>query len=178
MKLLRAAAALAAMSAIVMLPSAASAQPETARAADQSTRISTVTGHPGTTQNAVVIHYTGGGGAARLAASVGQCDEDYHLCMWTGDNYTGYFVSFGGNYAACQGWRWEGTVFQDHVWSMWNRVSGPVSFWNRYADGTYRYTKIGWYLRGYADSSRFSTTADAWVYDPGNTCTSLDLALL
>jgi hypothetical protein len=32
--------------------------------------------------------------------------------------------------------------FQDHTWSIWNRVTGgPSSIWDRFHDGSYRYTK-------------------------------------
>ena len=108
------------------------------------------------------------------AAAASDC-TDYHVCFWTGDYYTGTFVAFGGNYAPCEGWRFEGTSLQDHTYSFWNRASGRVSVWDRYADGSYRYTKLGSFPRNFADNYRFSYRTDAWVYDPNDNCTSLNL---
>jgi hypothetical protein len=114
----------------------------------------------------------------KKSAQKGDC-QDFEICIWTGANFTGDGVFFGGNYAPCQGWRFEGTRWQDNTWSIWNQASGPISIWNRYADGTYRYTKYGLLPRGYQHSTtKFSYIMDAWVYDPNNNCTSLDLVLL
>ncbi|GIJ46238.1 hypothetical protein Val02_31240 [Virgisporangium aliadipatigenens] len=99
------------------------------------------------------------------------------MCIWTGDYYSGYGVFMGGDYAWCQGWRFENTVFQDHTWSIWNRVTGgPSSIWNRFSDGSYRYTKYGLLQSGYKHATRFSLIMDAWAFDPANNCTSLNLA--
>ncbi|WP_410671433.1 peptidase inhibitor family I36 protein [Amycolatopsis sp. cmx-4-68] len=112
--------------------------------------------------------------AESAAASANDC-ADFRICFWTGDYYSGTFVAFSGNYAPCEGWRFEGTILQDHTYSFWNRASGPVSVWDRYADGSYNYTKLGRFARGFADDYRFSYRTDAWVYDPDGTCTSLKL---
>jgi Peptidase inhibitor family I36 len=112
--------------------------------------------------------------AAFAAASANDC-LDYRVCFWTGDYYSGTFVAFSGNYAPCEGWRFEGTSLQDHTYSFRNRASGPVSVWDRFADGTYRYNKLGRFGRDFADDYRFSYRTDAWVYDPNGTCTSLNL---
>ncbi|GAB3412800.1 peptidase inhibitor family I36 protein [Flindersiella endophytica] len=101
--------------------------------------------------------------------------EDYQVCIWREDGYKGPGYFFGGDYAPCEGWRFEGTAIQDHTWSIWSRSSGPISIWDRYADGTYRYNKYGWLPREYSHEKKFSYIMDAWVYDPGNNCTSLVL---
>ncbi|WP_460530972.1 peptidase inhibitor family I36 protein [Flindersiella endophytica] len=101
--------------------------------------------------------------------------EDYQVCIWSQDHYTGPGYFFGGDYAPCEGWRFEGKVLQDHTWSIWSRASGPISIWDRYADGTYRYNKYGWLPREYSHETKFSYIMDAWVYDPNNNCTSLVL---
>lgn len=99
------------------------------------------------------------------------------MCIWTGDHYTGSAIFMGGDYAWCQGWRFENTVFQDHTWSIWNRVTGgPSSIWNRFADGSYRYSKYGLLASGYKHDTQFSHIMDAWAFDPANSCTSLNLA--
>lgn len=98
------------------------------------------------------------------------------MCIWSGDYYSGYGVFMGGDYAWCQGWRFESTVFQDHTWSIWNRVvGGPVSIWNRFSDGSYRYSKYALLQSGYKHATRFSLIMDAWAFDPANNCTSLNL---
>lgn len=101
------------------------------------------------------------------------------MCIWRNDHYTGWGVFMGGDYAWCQGWRFEGTLFQDHTWSIWNSVTGgPSSIWNRYSDGTYRYHKYGLLQPGYRHDTQFSHIMDAWAFDPANNCTSLNLAHL
>ncbi|MER7418818.1 peptidase inhibitor family I36 protein [Micromonospora peucetia] len=98
------------------------------------------------------------------------------MCIWTGDYYSGWGLFMGGNYASCQGWRFEGTVFQDHTWSIWNRVPGGTSsIWNRYADGSYRYTKYARLATGYKHDTRFSLIMDAWAFEPANNCRRLNL---
>ncbi|MCW6005756.1 peptidase inhibitor family I36 protein [Micromonospora sp. CPCC 205371] len=105
--------------------------------------------------------------------------EPRDMCVWTGDHFTGAGARMGGDYAWCEGWRWENTVFQDHTWSIWNRVTGgPSSIWDRFHDGTYRYTKYGLLQPGYEHDTRFSLIQDAWVFDPANNCTQLSLRLL
>jgi hypothetical protein len=95
------------------------------------------------------------------------------VCLWTGTNYTGYAVFFTGVYQECRGWRFEGSVFQDHTYSIWNRMINPISIWNRHSDGSYNYDKYGqlpWnYLWG---STPFSYIMDGWAYDPYNRCTN------
>ncbi|WP_158895026.1 peptidase inhibitor family I36 protein [Amycolatopsis anabasis] len=108
------------------------------------------------------------------SATMGSCVE-FRVCFWTGDNYSGYLYRFGGDYAPCEGWRFEGTRLQDHTYSFWNRASGRVSVWDRYADGSYRYHKLGSFPRGFQDGYRFSYRTDAWVYDPNDNCASLNL---
>ncbi|WP_328853207.1 hypothetical protein OG994_11755 [Micromonospora globbae] len=98
------------------------------------------------------------------------------MCIWTGDYYSGWGLIMGGSYASCQGWRFENTVFQDHTWSIWNRVPGGTSsIWDRYADGSYRYTKYARLATGYKHDTRFSLIMDAWTFDPANNCRSLNL---
>ncbi|WP_433272516.1 peptidase inhibitor family I36 protein [Actinosynnema sp. CS-041913] len=114
--------------------------------------------------------------APRVVALATEEDcRDYHVCFWREDGFSGLFYGFTGNYAPCEGWRFEGTPMQDHTYSFWNRASGQVSVWNRYADGTYRYHKLGTFARGFKDGHRFSYRTDAWVYDPNNDCASLTL---
>jgi hypothetical protein len=131
---------------------------------------------PGKADTSGVVKRVGGATAVRLA-SPADC-QNYHVCLWTGTGYTGWWVAFGGNYAVCEGWRFEGTVWQDNVGSIWNRASGPISVWNRYADGSYNYSKLGWLPSNYSYSNVFSRVMDAWVYDPNNNCTSLNLHAL
>jgi hypothetical protein len=106
------------------------------------------------------------------SATLSDC-RAYEICIWSGDNFTGAGIFYSGNYDPCEGWRLEGTVWQDHTWSIWNRASGPITVWNRYSDGSYRYHKIAYLPSGYRHGARFSNIMDAWVYDPGNNCTSL-----
>ncbi|MGH3681009.1 MAG: peptidase inhibitor family I36 protein [Natronosporangium sp.] len=121
----------------------------------------------------VVVGHSASGGAS--PADDAACLA-FEVCLWTGLNFTGNFVGFGGNYAPCQGWRFEGTVFQDDVASIWNRASGPISIWNRFSDGSFNYHKFGWLRSGYRHGvTQFSFIMDAWVFDPGNNCTRLDL---
>jgi hypothetical protein len=107
-------------------------------------------------------------------ATFANCLE-YTICLYSEDSFLGTGFFFGGNYAPCEGWRFEGTKLSNHVWSIWNRASGPISVWSRYDDGTYRYVKLGLLPSGYSDASKFSYVMDAWVYDPNNSCTSLSL---
>jgi hypothetical protein len=96
---------------------------------------------------------------------------DHEICIWNQTGYTGYAIFFYGNYAACQGWRFEGSVWQDTTYSITNNASGPISIWDRYHDGSYNYNKYAWLGRGYTwGSTPFSYIMDGWAYDPGNTC--------
>jgi hypothetical protein len=93
------------------------------------------------------------------------------MCMWSQDHYVGHFLRMGGPWAYCTGVRFENTVWQDHVYSIWNRVyPGPSSLWNRASNGTYTYGKYAYVNPGYAHDSQFTRVIDAWVYDPAKTC--------
>jgi len=108
------------------------------------------------------------------SATLSDC-RAFEICIWSGDNFTGAGIFFSGNYDPCEGWRLEGTVWQDHTWSIWNRASGPITIWDRYPDGSYSYNKYALLPSGYRHGVRFSYIMDAWVYDPGNNCTRLFL---
>jgi hypothetical protein len=97
------------------------------------------------------------------------------VCLWNDDDYKGDGIFFAGDYKPCEGWRFEGTVWQDRTWSIRNLASGPISIWNRHSDGSYNYDKYGWLASGYSWPTQFSHIMNAWVYDPGNNCTSLNL---
>jgi hypothetical protein len=100
----------------------------------------------------------------------------HEICLWNYTYFGGWGIFFYGDYAPCQGWRFEDTRFANRTYSVWNRASGPISIWDRYADGSYRYNKFGLLPSNYVHSTTpFSYIMDAWVYDPGNNCTTLTL---
>jgi hypothetical protein len=115
--------------------------------------------------------------ARRVPQSTWEDCEMNEVCIWSQDGYTGVGYFFGGNYAPCEGFRFQGTAIQNHTWSIWTRASGPISIWDQYADGTNRYNKYGLLYPNTSDPNKFSYIMDAWVYDPNNNCTSLNLHL-
>jgi hypothetical protein len=100
-----------------------------------------------------------------------------YMCLWTGNYFsgTGLFM-LGAGLARCEGYRFEGTIWQDNVGSIWNRLQGgPSSVWNRRADGSYHYAKIASIGTGYNHDTAYSRSMDAFVWDPANTCRNLTL---
>lgn len=100
-----------------------------------------------------------------------------YMCLWTGDHFTGTgLFMLGAGLARCEGYRFEGTIWQDNVRSIWNRLQGgPSSVWNRRADGSYHYAKIASIGTGYSHGTAYSRSMDAFVWDPANTCRNLTL---
>jgi len=103
---------------------------------------------------------------------------NFQVCVWDGTGYTKDAIFYRGNYGRCEGWRFENTWWQDHTYSIWNRASGPISIWNRHADGSFHYDKYGWLASDYSwGTTPFSYIMDAWVYDPFNDCRDGELFL-
>lgn len=112
----------------------------------------------------------------QIDAGMNDCPLGY-LCVWSGDHYTGYLLAMRGEgLARCEGYRFEGTIWQDNVRSIWNRAQGgPSSIWNRRSDGSYHYAKFASLGTGYRHDTAFSQIMDAWVWDPANNCQNLQL---
>ena len=122
--------------------------------------------------DAIVVKMDGVGPASRA-----QCDG-YQVCLWTGDYFSGSWIGFtstpGGSLVNCRGWRFENTVWQDHVWSILNRTAG-ITIWDRAHDGSFNYTKYGYLPRNYEHDTAFTHIMDAWVYEPNNNCSNIYL---
>jgi hypothetical protein len=57
-----------------------------------------------------------------------------------------------------------------------NFSSGTISFWDRYADGTYNYHRFGNFGSGTKNPDfALGRRADAFVYDPNGNCSRLYL---
>jgi hypothetical protein len=100
-----------------------------------------------------------------------KCPSD-RICIWTGTDFTGYGIFYPRADIRCHGWRFEGSVWQDHTYSIINRTTGHITIWDRAHDGSYNYTKYGYLPNSYIwGSPPFSYIMDGWVYDQANTCT-------
>ncbi|MEV6488643.1 peptidase inhibitor family I36 protein [Actinoplanes sp. NPDC051633] len=101
-----------------------------------------------------------------------KCPVD-RICIWTGTDFTGYGIFYPDAAVQCHGWRFEGSVWQDHTYSIWNRTTGHITIWDRAHDGSYRYSKYGYLHNNYIwGSTPFSYIMDGWVDDLNNTCTT------
>jgi hypothetical protein len=100
-----------------------------------------------------------------------KCPND-RICIWTGTNFTGYGIFYPRADILCHGWRFEGSVWQDHTYSIWNRTTSAITIWDRAHDGSYNYTKYAYLNNNYIwGNTPFSYIMDGWVYDLNNTCT-------
>jgi hypothetical protein len=59
-----------------------------------------------------------------------KCPVD-RICIWTGTGFTGYGIFYPRADIGCHGWRFEGSVWQDHTYSIWNRTTGAITIWDR-----------------------------------------------
>ncbi|MEV6298933.1 peptidase inhibitor family I36 protein [Actinoplanes sp. NPDC051861] len=112
----------------------------------------------------------------QIEGDMNDCTLGY-LCVWSGDHYSSRLLAMRGEgLARCEGYRFEGTIWQDNVRSIWNRAQGgPSSIWNRRADGSFHYAKYASLGTGYRHDTAFSQIMDAWVWDPAGTCQNLRL---
>ncbi|MFI0353241.1 hypothetical protein [Actinomadura sp. 9N407] len=99
------------------------------------------------------------------------------VCIWPNTDwiYTGRRF-FGGPILPCHGVRFEGSYYMNKMLSFKNHASGSISFWNRAADGSYNYSRLGTFPSG-AEIYNFTNGryADAFVYDPHGDCGILTL---
>ncbi|MCP9949727.1 peptidase inhibitor family I36 protein [Actinomadura madurae] len=116
----------------------------------------------------------------RKAPIFGPSCPAWNVCIWTEPNYGNQGVRFSARTTVypCQGVRFEGTGFQNQMLSFKNYTSGYISFWNRYADGSYNYGRLGTFAPGPGNEIYDFTNgrlADAFVYDPRGDCKILTL---
>jgi hypothetical protein len=105
---------------------------------------------------------------------------NWNVCIWPNTYWAGSGRSF---YAItpvlpCQGVRFEGSHYQDNIISFKNLTSGSISFWDRAADGSYNYSRLGTFQPGEANAIYDFTNgrrADAFVFDPRGDCRILTL---
>ncbi|ONI88255.1 hypothetical protein ALI144C_07355 [Actinosynnema sp. ALI-1.44] len=95
----------------------------------------------------------------------------HRFCVWTGGEYTGHGLSIGGIWDRCEGWSWQGTVWENSVRSLKNNATGGVSVWNRRPVSGEHYEWLYDLVPGaYSGNFPPGKYADLMVYDPSYTC--------
>jgi hypothetical protein len=52
----------------------------------------------------------------------------FRFCIWNGLGYTGTGVAIGGTWSACEAFTWEGSPWENKVYSVKNNASGGLNY--------------------------------------------------
>lgn len=108
---------------------------------------------------------------APIDPGVTSCPEEA-FCIWEGLNYTGRGVAIGGIWGRCEAFSWQGSRWENHVYSLKNNATGGVSVWNRRPVVELIYDWLYDLVPGaYSGDFPAGRKADLMAYDPSYTCT-------
>jgi len=93
--------------------------------------------------------------------------------MWYGTGYTGSGVAIGGIWDSCEAFSWQGSIWENHAYSVKNNATGGVSVWNRRPGGGLIFDWLYDLVPGaYSGDFPAGRQADLVAYDPSYTCTT------